>query len=107
MAQTRLKSGNLHMVGGDNGTSGQVLKSRADGTFEWGAAIDPPTFSSIDYAGNTTAANTTVGQAKVSQWSLAERFIACICSRFDIFKLPYQAANLTQSKGWVPFLLRQ
>ena len=55
MAQTRLKSGNLHMVGGDNGTSGQVLKSRADGTFEWGEAINPPTFSSVDYPGSATA----------------------------------------------------
>lgn len=63
MAQTRLKSGNLHMVGGDNGTSGQVLKSRADGTFEWGPAVDPPTFSSIDYAGNTTAADPAGGES--------------------------------------------
>ena len=63
MSQTRLKSGNLHMVGGDNGTSGQVLKSRADGTFEWGPAVDPPTFSSIDYAGNTTAADPAGGES--------------------------------------------
>ena len=49
MAQTRLKSGNLHMIGGDNGSSGNVLKSKGDGTMEWGAAITPPTFSSVDY----------------------------------------------------------
>jgi len=36
MAQTRLKSGNLHMVGGDNGSDGNVLKSKGDGTMEWG-----------------------------------------------------------------------
>ena len=65
MAQTRLKSGNLHMVGGDNGTSGQVLKSRADGTFEWGEAINPPTFSSVDYPGSTTALDPAGGESLV------------------------------------------
>jgi len=62
MAQTRLKSGNLHMVGGDNGTSGNVLKSKGDGTMEWGSAITPPTFSSVDYPGNDTALDPAGGQ---------------------------------------------
>ncbi len=65
MAQTRLKSGNLHMVGGDNGSSGNVLKSKGDGTFEWGPAIDPPTFSSVDYPGDDTALDPTGGQSLV------------------------------------------
>ena len=62
MAQTRLKSGNLHMIGGDNGSSGNVLKSKGDGTMEWGAAITPPTFSSVDYPGNDTALDPAGGQ---------------------------------------------
>jgi hypothetical protein len=62
MAQTRLKSGNLHMVGGDNGTLGNVLKSKGDGTFEWGAATTPPSFSSVDYPGNDTALDPAGGQ---------------------------------------------
>ena len=62
MAQTRLKSGNLHMVGGDNGSSGNVLKSKGDGTMEWGSAITPPTFSSVDYPGNDTALDPAGGQ---------------------------------------------
>lgn len=53
------------MVGGDNGSSGQVLKSRADGTFEWGAAITPPTFSSVDYPGDDTALDPAGGQSLV------------------------------------------
>ena len=62
MAQTRLKSGNLHMVGGDNGSDGNVLKSKGDGTMEWGSAITPPTFSSVDYPGNDTALDPAGGQ---------------------------------------------
>ena len=62
MAQTRLKSGNLHMVGGDNGTSGNVLKSKGDGTFEWGVATTPPSFSSVDYPGDDTALDPAGGQ---------------------------------------------
>jgi len=65
MAQTRLKSGNLHMVGGDNGTSGNVLKSKGDGTMEWGVAINPPGFSSFDYPGNDTALDPAGGQSLV------------------------------------------
>ena len=62
MAQTRLKSGNLHMIGGDNGTSGNVLKSKGDGTMEWGAATTPPSFSSVDYPGDDTALDPAGGQ---------------------------------------------
>jgi hypothetical protein len=62
MAQTRLKSGNLHMIGGDNGSSGNVLKSKGDGTMEWGAATTPPTFSSVDYPGDDTALDPAGGQ---------------------------------------------
>jgi len=62
MAQTRLKSGNLHMVGGDNGTAGQVIKSKGDGTMEWGAGTTPPTFSSVDYPGDDTALDPAGGQ---------------------------------------------
>jgi hypothetical protein len=65
MAQTRLKSGNLHMVGGDNGSDGNVLKSKGDGTMEWGAAVTPPTFSSLDYPGNDTALDPAGGQSLV------------------------------------------
>ena len=77
MAQTRLKSGNLHMVGGDNGTSGQVLKSRADGTFEWGAAINPPTFSSVDYPGDDTALDPAGGQSLIINGSNFVSGITC------------------------------
>jgi len=62
MAQTRLKSGNLHMVGGDNGSDGNVLKSKGDGTFEWGSATNPPSFSSVDYPGDDTALDPAGGQ---------------------------------------------
>jgi len=62
MTQTRLKSGNLHMIGGDNGSDGNVLKSKGDGTMEWGTAITPPTFSSVDYPGNDTALDPAGGQ---------------------------------------------
>tara|TARA_Y100000015_G_scaffold21298_1_gene20687 strand:+ start:4242 stop:7550 length:3309 start_codon:yes stop_codon:yes gene_type:complete len=62
MAQTRLKSGNLHMIGGDNGSSGNVLKSKGDGTFEWGPATTPPSFSSVDYPGDDTALDPAGGQ---------------------------------------------
>ncbi len=62
MAQTRLKSGNLHMVGGDNGSAGNVLKSKGDGTMEWGAATTPPSFSSVDYPGDDTALDPAGGQ---------------------------------------------
>jgi len=65
MAQTRLKSGNLHMVGGDNGSSGNVLKSKGDGTMEWGVGTTPPTFSSVDYPGNDTALDPAGGQSLV------------------------------------------
>ena len=65
MAQTRLKSGNLHMVGGDNGSSGNVLKSKGDGTMEWGVGTTPPTFSSVDYPGNDTALDPAGGQTLV------------------------------------------
>ena len=65
MAQTRLKSGNLHMVGGDNGSSGQVLKSKGDGTMEWGVGTTPPTFSSVDYPGDDTALDPAGGQSLV------------------------------------------
>ena len=50
------------MVGGDNGSDGNVLKSKGDGTMEWGSAITPPTFSSIDYPGNDTALDPAGGQ---------------------------------------------
>ena len=50
------------MVGGDNGSSGNVLKSKGDGTMEWGAAITPPTFSSVDYPGDDTALDPAGGQ---------------------------------------------
>ena len=62
MAQTRLKSGNLHMIGGDNGNPGQVLKSKGDGTMEWGVGTTPPTFSSVDYPGDDTALDPAGGQ---------------------------------------------
>jgi len=65
MAQTRLKSGNLHMVGGDNGSSGNVLKSKGDGTMEWGAIVINPTFSSFDYPGDDTALDPAGGQSLV------------------------------------------
>ena len=65
MAQTRLKSGNLHMVGGDNGSSGNVLKSKGDGTMEWGTIIINPTFSSFDYPGNDTALDPAGNQSLV------------------------------------------
>jgi hypothetical protein len=65
MAQTRLKSGNLHMIGGDNGSDGNVLKSKGDGTMEWGTATTPPTFSSVDYPGNDTALDPAGGQSLV------------------------------------------
>jgi len=65
MAQTRLKSGNLHMVGGDNGSSGNVLKSKGDGTMEWGVVIINPTFSSFDYPGDDTALDPAGGQSLV------------------------------------------
>ncbi len=65
MAQTRLKSGNLHMVGGDNGTDGNVLKSKGDGTMEWGTIIINPTFSSFDYPGDDTALDPAGGQSLV------------------------------------------
>ena len=50
------------MIGGDNGTSGQVLKSKGDGTMEWGAGTTPPTFSSVDYPGDDTALDPAGGQ---------------------------------------------
>ncbi len=53
------------MVGGDNGTDGNVLKSKGDGTMEWGPAIDPPTFSSFDYPGDDTALDPAGGQSLV------------------------------------------
>lgn len=65
MAQTRLKSGNLHMIGGDNGSDGNVLKSKGDGTMEWGVGTTPPTFSSVDYPGNDTALDPAGGQSLV------------------------------------------
>jgi len=65
MAQTRLKSGNLHMIGGDNGSDGNVLKSKGDGTMEWGDAINPPTFSSVDYPGDDTALDPAGGQSLI------------------------------------------
>jgi len=65
MAQTRLKSGNLHMVGGDNGSDGNVLKSKGDGTMEWGTAINPPTFSSVDYPGDDTALDPAGNQSLI------------------------------------------
>ena len=65
MAQTRLKSGNLHMVGGDNGSDGNVLKSKGDGTMEWGVGTTPPTFSSVDYPGDDTALDPAGGQSLV------------------------------------------
>ena len=65
MAQTRLKSGNLHMVGGDNGSDGNVLKSKGDGTMEWGEVIINPTFSSFDYPGDDTALDPAGGQSLV------------------------------------------
>ena len=65
MAQTRLKSGNLHMIGGDNGSSGNVLKSKGDGTMEWGPATTPPSFSSVDYPGDDTALDPAGGQSLV------------------------------------------
>jgi hypothetical protein len=65
MAQTRLKSGNLHMVGGDNGSDGNVLKSKGDGTMEWGNIIINPTFSSFDYPGDDTALDPAGGQSLV------------------------------------------
>jgi len=65
MAQTRLKSGNLHMIGGDNGSDGNVLKSKGDGTMEWGTIIINPTFSSFDYPGNDTALDPAGNQSLV------------------------------------------
>ena len=65
MAQTRLKSGNLHMVGGDNGSDGNVLKSKGDGTMEWGVVIVNPTFSSFDYPGDDTALDPAGNQSLV------------------------------------------
>jgi len=65
MAQTRLKSGNLHMIGGDNGSDGNVLKSKGDGTMEWGTIIINPTFSSFDYPGDDTALDPAGGQSLV------------------------------------------
>ena len=65
MAQTRLKSGNLHMVGGDNGSDGNVLKSKGDGTMEWGAIVINPTFSSFDYPGDDTALDPAGNQSLV------------------------------------------
>ncbi len=65
MAQTRLKSGNLHMVGGDNGSDGNVLKSKGDGTMEWGATVVNPTFTSFDYPGDDTALDPAGGQSLV------------------------------------------
>ena len=53
------------MVGGDNGSSGNVLKSKGDGTMEWGAAITPPTFSSVDYPGDDTALDPAGGQSLI------------------------------------------
>jgi len=50
------------MIGGDNGSDGNVLKSKGDGTMEWGTAITPPTFSSVDYPGNDTALDPAGGQ---------------------------------------------
>ena len=50
------------MIGGDNGSSGNVLKSKGDGTMEWGAATTPPTFSSVDYPGDDTALDPAGGQ---------------------------------------------
>ena len=77
MAQTRLKSGNLHMVGGENGSSGDVLKSKGDGTFEWGDAINPPTFSSVDYPGDDTAADPAGGQNLVINGTNFSSGITC------------------------------
>ena len=65
MAQTRLKSGNLHMVGGDNGSDGNVLKSKGDGTMEWGTVVINPTFSSFDYPGDDTALDPAGNQSLV------------------------------------------
>jgi len=65
MAQTRLKSGNLHMVGGDNGSDGNVLKSKGDGTMEWGTVVVNPTFSSFDYPGDDTALDPAGNQSLV------------------------------------------
>ena len=53
------------MIGGDNGSSGDVLKSKGDGTMEWGTAINPPTFSSVDYPGDDTALDPAGGQSLV------------------------------------------
>ena len=53
------------MIGGDNGSSGNVLKSKGDGTMEWGAAITPPTFSSVDYPGDDTALDPAGGQSLI------------------------------------------
>ena len=77
MAQTRLKSGNLHMVGGDNGTTGQVIKSKGDGTMEWGVAIDPPTFSSVDYPGNDTALDPAGSQSLVINGAFFNTGVTC------------------------------
>ena len=53
------------MIGGDNGSDGNVLKSKGDGTMEWGVATTPPSFSSVDYPGDDTALDPAGGQSLV------------------------------------------
>ena len=53
------------MIGGDNGSDGNVLKSKGDGTMEWGTIIINPTFSSFDYPGDDTALDPAGGQSLV------------------------------------------
>ena len=53
------------MIGGDNGSDGNVLKSKGDGTMEWGTIIVNPTFSSFDYPGDDTALDPAGGQSLV------------------------------------------
>ena len=53
------------MVGGDNGSDGNVLKSKGDGTMEWGVVIVNPTFSSFDYPGDDTALDPAGNQSLV------------------------------------------
>ena len=65
------------MVGGENGSSGDVLKSKGDGTFEWGDAINPPTFSSVDYPGDDTAADPAGGQNLVINGTNFSSGITC------------------------------